>query len=799
MSFIVTTGINDILAILLGLPTENFFDGDEGGTSRKTRYNRHHHTKGLLGHLLSYFGVVEDHVKGTIHFHLILYGSIPPRLLQKFACLEKVSAALSVVLNSMYKAKLAPATHVRHLIHQTLREHNFQLKPSHLPRLGPPSMLRWTSPADNLNQQPCSLTFVRGATEHDAAKQNFHKHMFTCRKGLNGKFGCRLAMPKGNIDSTRPVELCELTQDDIPPIQQIATEHNQLFSSPFNNSTGVDGGTDRVDHNCDFTVKEVTTVPELIYKCRNPIVIPKRNTFIWEVERPLINCEDLCNFSNNVSLDDGEATIALHYATENPGSAIAIRQQIVTKLEAVLRGDPAYHKDSQFWIWIQEIEYHTLVCFYRNLLTKLRKANGYVVDHNPSILYCTGGHHNALLLGGTEQASSAMFYVTPYISKTKTQLSTCLAILDKVKEDVEKYPSKADDARSKPKTRLVQHFLTRALNKMNASMELSDYQVAASLLGLPIHITSDLFGFCNPHAHIAFQEYMREQDCDQQNDDALWERLNDERDFVERNEELIDDNLSDFIEDDVDGSHGCGNDDDDYDSNSDNDSDNENENDSTDNDDNNRGDDEENGEEEKVHKVQFDVHNLGAVKTYTLEGKGVNATRAVVPFAAMYSNRGKDLRLLNRFEYHALVKVEEKKVNASRSTEFCFSEKIVLAAKYAQVLRSKQQVLIIVGKEPSHPGEPPKLSRVNAFDGWQQRANKFARYYLTLYRPEIDFFSSSEHNNLSYDWTALQEFIDELQRDSSVMSKFRLGSIDRRLHSLRTRYRTKRITMDYRN
>jgi hypothetical protein len=31
------------------------------------------------------------------------------------------------------------------------------------------------------------------------------------------------------------------------------------------------------------------------------------------------------------------------------------------------------------------------------------------------------------------------------------------------------------------------------------------------------------------------------------------------------------------------------------------------------------------------------------------------------------------------------------------------------------------------------------------------------------------------------------------------LSKFRLGSIDRRYHSLRTRYRTKRISIDYRN
>jgi hypothetical protein len=93
--------------------------------------------------------------------------------------------------------------------------------------------------------------------------------------------------------------------------------------------------------------------------------------------------------------------------------------------------------------------------------------------------------------------------------------------------------------------------------------------------------------------------------------------------------------------------------------------------------------------ESVLHKVEFDVHSLGAVKAYTIEGKGKDARRAVVPFAAMYSNRGAALRLLNRFEYHALVKVEKQRTSR-RSKEYSFSPEFVLASKHTQLLRSKQ-------------------------------------------------------------------------------------------------------------
>ena len=127
---------------------------------------------------------------------------------------------------------------------------------------------------------------------------------------------------------------------------------------------------------------------------------------LWELDRPLIDLsrEGLLNFPEGFSLEDN--------AEENQSHAPAVRQQIIDNFKRVLSDDDAYGINNQFWTWLQTIEFNILLCFYKIVLAKLTTANGYVVDHNPTLLYCTGSHHNMLLLGGTEQASAATFYVS---------------------------------------------------------------------------------------------------------------------------------------------------------------------------------------------------------------------------------------------------------------------------------------------------------------------------------------------------------------------------------------------------
>ena len=65
--------INDVLTVLFGVEPESFYAKSEGKSSRKTRYFRFR-MKGVMGYTLAFYGVVEDHQRGTLHFHLVIYG-----------------------------------------------------------------------------------------------------------------------------------------------------------------------------------------------------------------------------------------------------------------------------------------------------------------------------------------------------------------------------------------------------------------------------------------------------------------------------------------------------------------------------------------------------------------------------------------------------------------------------------------------------------------------------------------------------------------------------------------------------
>ena len=132
-------------------------------------------------------------------------------------------------------------------------------------------------------------------------------------------------------------------------------------------------------------------------------------------------------------------------------------------------------------------------------------------------------------------------------------------------------------------------------------------------------------------------------------------------------------------------------------------------------------------------------------------------------------------------EYDALiqVKLKLKDVTKVSSTYFDFAETFVLAERYSQTLKGKQSTVIFKGKAARHPGEKPKDRELML--NWQKQADRFAEYILTMFRPEeCDFKGNSTTlSNLSYNWQALQEWINKCQCDSSIINKFRLMAIDK--------------------
>ena len=56
----------------------------------------------MFGYPMCMIGVIKDHARGTVHFHLLFYGGLTPYRLQRFSSIGSVCEKISEVLDSMY-------------------------------------------------------------------------------------------------------------------------------------------------------------------------------------------------------------------------------------------------------------------------------------------------------------------------------------------------------------------------------------------------------------------------------------------------------------------------------------------------------------------------------------------------------------------------------------------------------------------------------------------------------------------------------------------------------------------------
>ena len=106
----------DVCRILLGVSVEGFFSKYDIPTERKTRYYKA--TKGAFGHLVALDAVTEGHARGTLHFHLLIYGGLSPYLLQRFAAMDDICKSISVAMDQMYTSKLPIQDHIIPLLYR---------------------------------------------------------------------------------------------------------------------------------------------------------------------------------------------------------------------------------------------------------------------------------------------------------------------------------------------------------------------------------------------------------------------------------------------------------------------------------------------------------------------------------------------------------------------------------------------------------------------------------------------------------------------------------------------------------
>jgi hypothetical protein len=89
------------------------------------------------------------------------------------------------------------------------------------------------------------------------------------------------------------------------------------------------------------------------------------------------------------------------------------------------------------------------------------------------------------------------------MTKEKTTLLHTATLIQNALRYVDHHESVSPN-RGEP-SRDAKQLLHQIMNQMNLNLELSDYQIAAALLGIPSILRTDTYAYCNPEMHIGYR------------------------------------------------------------------------------------------------------------------------------------------------------------------------------------------------------------------------------------------------------------------------------------------------------
>jgi hypothetical protein len=176
-----------VCEILLGVQLEHMFTKILGETTRKTRFFKS--SKGIFGYPMCLIGVIEDHAKGTVHFHLLLYGGLTPYLLQRFSSMSAVCKKISEVLDTMYCCSLPGDVQLgqvfRRIIEQERKVGRLTVR---IPQFRQSALLERASYSSVVDAEENVISFntVSRSVANQCSYLQNHIHMFSC---INSKSG----------------------------------------------------------------------------------------------------------------------------------------------------------------------------------------------------------------------------------------------------------------------------------------------------------------------------------------------------------------------------------------------------------------------------------------------------------------------------------------------------------------------------------------------------------------------------------------------------------------------------------
>ena len=236
--------VDNIFTNLLGTPPDASIRRTEPLPARN---------RGVFGTPVASFGVTEEQTRGSLHMHIVTWGSLTPSLLQQTAIVPGLVKLIAASLDTMFSATLDAEAHVQCLLRQLSGEHAPRscLFPCHDPLLHPVEF-----------QQDVERTI---------SSTNVHTHTATYHKPPTGRTQCRLARPASLTTTTGCVQIQPLKHDKEPTSFTVLPEifppdpHSQIGRNIFD----------------------------------MPVAAPDRRIIVWELYRPVISSTQTMNSDKN--------------------------------------------------------------------------------------------------------------------------------------------------------------------------------------------------------------------------------------------------------------------------------------------------------------------------------------------------------------------------------------------------------------------------------------------------------------------------------------------------------------------
>ncbi len=445
--------MNNVFSILFGIQLEGMTL--EGTKKVRTKIYTQER-KGLFGNVLAAYGVVEAQKRNTLHYHFLLYGGLPPYLLQKGAQFQQIRDTLSTVLEQLFHSEFPRYLHVQHCLYEYMKDkfcfnNNVGLESDFKHMITPTLFKVPPSPLDDpVRWKKFCLVL--------SIKLGIHKHSHRCNKAPKGLYKCAVDFKRNLSEYFRALQLYPW---DKCVYQEAKKRYDEL--PPFAD-TAIQAEEDPKDRD----------------RAKQPILMPDERIIFWEQKRPLMNgLPDIYGIEQdeNAPRDSRQSSAPFDFERAKD-QAIDVIMEIVR-----CHDDPDYENTFlHLKNWLDNLDKMKVRELYIGLCEKIPERNAYVVEHNRVHTAMTGCNSCLSLLGSSAQSDGAMKYICEYIHKCDIQIAHAIpSLYDKSMKYVKLHPSVAGDTGTTKRT--AQHILTRIRNTASSQREICDTQAALILLG----------------------------------------------------------------------------------------------------------------------------------------------------------------------------------------------------------------------------------------------------------------------------------------------------------------------------